>query len=111
MGKKCEDIRISVCKLILKIRKLAICKNFSSVSSHKISTMRKLFFAVCLSLLVYSLPTQQFGGNPPSVKWKQINTDTARIIFPTGLDSQANRVASIVHYLQKEKPVSLGDKF
>lgn len=42
--------------------------------------------------------SQQFGGNPPSVKWKQINTDTVCVIFPEGLDSQAYRVASLVTY-------------
>ncbi|HUR66728.1 MAG TPA: hypothetical protein VMZ03_10300 [Chitinophagaceae bacterium] len=53
---------------------------------------------------------QQFGGNPPSQKWQQINTDTARIIFPAGMDSSANRVASLVHYLAAQKPFSLGDQ-
>lgn len=72
--------------------------------------MNRLFFACALILLPAALSAQVFGGNPSSVKWKQISTDTARIIFPAGLDSQARRIASIVHYLQKEKPVSLGDK-
>jgi len=70
--------------------------------------MRKLsFFFFCLlqSLLTRS---QQFGGNPPSLKWKQIHTDTARIIFPVGMDSAANRVASLVHYLAAQQPFSLG---
>ncbi len=70
---------------------------------------RLLLIAGCL-LFIVQINAQQFGGNPPSLKWKQIDTDTARIIFPAGLDSQANRIASIIHYLQKEKPVSLGDK-
>ena len=72
--------------------------------------MRKLFF-LFFSLLAYSfLFSQQFGGNPPSTKWQQINTDSARIIFPAGMDSQANRVAAIVHYMAQQKPVSLGDQ-
>ena len=66
-----------------------------------------IFFAV-LSLAEVS--AQQFGGNPPSHKWKQINTDSARIIFPVGMDSQANRVASVIHYLAAERPVSLGSQ-
>jgi hypothetical protein len=72
--------------------------------------MRKLvllylsFFATC------SVFSQQFGGNPPSQKWKQINTDSVRIIFPSGMDSQANRVASVVHYLANQKPVALGNQ-
>jgi hypothetical protein len=66
--------------------------------------MRKLLlfyfiFLVVVLCLPKDLLSQQFGGNPPSVKWKQINTDSVRIIFPAGLDSQAQRVSSIVHYL------------
>ncbi len=72
--------------------------------------MRKLVVANCLLLIAAHANSQQFGGNPPSLKWKQINTDSARIIFPVGLDSQANRVASIVHYLAGHKPISLGDQ-
>jgi hypothetical protein len=53
---------------------------------------------------------QQFGGNPPSLKWKQINTDTARIIFPAGYDSTASRVASIVHRLAAGDAYSLGNR-
>jgi len=60
--------------------------------------------------LLFTSHAQQFGGNPPSVKWKQINTDTARIIFPEGMDSTAQRVAAVVHYLAKNKPLKLGDK-
>ena len=52
---------------------------------------------------------QEFGGNPPSVRWKQIDTDTARIIYPVGRDSAAQRVASIIHFLAA-KNNSLGSK-
>ncbi len=52
--------------------------------------------------------SQQFGGNPPSIRWRQINTDTARVIFPQGMDSTAQRVASIVHWLAKNNPAPLG---
>ena len=70
--------------------------------------MRKLVLFVSILHISFIVFAQQFGGNAPSTKWKQINTDSARIIFPIGLDSQAQRVASIVHYLAAEKPVSLG---
>lgn len=56
------------------------------------------------------LQAQRFGGTPPSVKWKQIDTDSARIIFPEKLDSQAQRVASIVHYLAANQPAALGHR-
>ena len=72
--------------------------------------MRKHLFCVCFVLSSLPAFTQQFGGNPPSLKWKQINSDTARVIFPEGMDSTANRVASIVHWLAGQKPISLGDQ-
>lgn len=72
--------------------------------------MRKPFLLFVLFFSALSLTAQQFGGNPPSLKWRQINTDTARIIYPAGLDSQANRVAGIVHWLAAAKPVSLGNQ-
>ena len=53
---------------------------------------------------------QQFGGNPPSLKWDQINTDTARIIFPEGLDSVGERVANMVHYLNANDRKSIGSQ-
>ncbi|MGQ0738522.1 MAG: hypothetical protein ACT4OJ_05630, partial [Bacteroidota bacterium] len=64
-------------------------------------------FGFCL-LPSVSLYSQQFGGNPPSLKWKQIHTDTASIIYPAGMDSSANRVAFVVHYLASQQPYSLG---
>jgi hypothetical protein len=69
-------------------------------------------FAAVLFLIIYPALSfgQRFGGTPPSVKWQQINTDTARIIFPAGLDSQAQRVASLVHYMASHKTVALGEK-
>lgn len=72
--------------------------------------MRKLLSTGCCLLVASAVLSQQFGGNPPSLKWKQINTDSARIIFPAGLDSQAKRAASIIHYLATSKPVSLGSQ-
>lgn len=71
--------------------------------------MRRLYGVGCLLLVTGYLYAQEFGGNPPSVKWKQINTDTARIIFPGGRDSTAQRVASIIHFLAA-KNNSLGGR-
>ncbi|MDB5249004.1 MAG: hypothetical protein JWQ40_3398, partial [Segetibacter sp.] len=53
---------------------------------------------------------QQFGGNPASIKWQQINTDTARIIFPEGLEDAGRRVSSIVHDLQKNHEATIGSR-
>ncbi|HYM94251.1 MAG TPA: hypothetical protein VET23_08935 [Chitinophagaceae bacterium] len=72
--------------------------------------MRRLLYLPFCILQFTFLSAQQFGGNPPSLKWKQINTDSVRIIFPAGLDSQAQRVSSVVHYLAAQKFASLGNR-
>ena len=66
----------------------------------------------CFTFFILSfafLNAQEFGGNPPSIKWKQLSTDTVRVIFPVGMDSAAQRVSSIVHLLAA-KGNSLGNK-
>jgi len=63
-----------------------------------------LFFGFCL------LNAQEFGGNPPSLRWRQIDTDTARILFPEGLDKQAQRTAALIHAMAGDSSVSLGKR-
>jgi hypothetical protein len=53
---------------------------------------------------------QEFGGNPPSIKWMQINTPAAKVIFPVGLDSAALRVANIVQQMNKSIQPTIGFK-
>jgi hypothetical protein len=59
---------------------------------------KRIFLLLTLSLSIYA-HAQEFGGNPPSLKWKQINTDTAKVIFPAGLEKQALDISTIVHRL------------
>ncbi|QJB39226.1 hypothetical protein HF324_15700 [Chitinophaga oryzae] len=67
--------------------------------------MRHYFWLLLLST---SAAAQQFGGNPPSLKWQQINTDTVRVIFPKGMGRQGERVANIVTWLNKNTRSSIG---
>ena len=55
-----------------------------------------------LILITSSLSAQQFSGTPANIRWKQIKTDTARIIYPAGEDSLAQRVAALVHEEQRK---------
>jgi hypothetical protein len=71
--------------------------------------LRVILFSL-VSFFATGLYAQQFGGNPPSLKWRQINTDTARIIFPPGLDTQARQVASIVHALSRTTLFTAGGR-
>ncbi len=52
---------------------------------------------------------QQSGGNPPSIKWNQVNTSAARIIFPKGLDSTAERIANIISFIEKPTQSTIGN--
>lgn len=68
----------------------------------------RILATICLFALSLSLSAQQFGGNPPSLKWQQINTDTVRVIFPKGMTQPGERVANIVHYLNRYTRTSIG---
>lgn len=66
-----------------------------------------LFFVFCVFKISNA---QEFGGNPSSIKWLQINTDTARVIFPEGLDSIASRIATVTQTLQKNYSNTIGSR-
>ena len=68
----------------------------------------KIYVTIILSIISTFSFSQQFGGNPPSVKWKQIKTPEVKIIFPAGLDSAAQRTAAIAHYLSKTTSATAG---
>ena len=72
--------------------------------------MKSIIGTVFSLAIVSSLQAQRFGGNPPSVKWQQINNDAARIIFPRGLDSSAKRIAAVTTALSKATLPTIGQK-
>ena len=67
---------------------------------------------IAATSLIFLLPffgvAQNFGGNPSGIKWKQINTPRARVIFPAGLDSQANRIANVVQLMDSATSKTIG---
>jgi hypothetical protein len=70
--------------------------------------MKRLSFLLAFLLPVVCTNAQVFGGNPTSLKFYQLNTDSVRIIFPKSLEKQAREVAWLQHQLIKNNPVSLG---
>src|SRR6476661_6638319 len=66
-----------------------------------------LFCALLSTVKSYG---QNFGGFPPTTQWQQINTDTARIIFPPEAREQALRIAQLVHTAAADTPVMIGTK-
>lgn len=73
--------------------------------------MRRLSALLLLAFTLASAHAQQFGGHPPSVKWKQIDTDSSRVIYPAGLDSSARRVAAVVNALDRYTAPSIGNRY
>lgn len=67
---------------------------------------------ICLTFFCFlssiSLSAQNFGGNPSSIKWRQVNTSRARVIFPAGLDSQATRIANAMKLLGDTTAKTIG---
>ena len=68
------------------------------------------YLPLLLLLLFIKVKAQEFGGNPPSIKWKQINTRSAKVIFPNGLDSMALRVANIIKQMNRSIQPTIGFK-
>lgn len=64
---------------------------------------------LCL-LFPFLSTAQNFGGNPPSLQWMQVNTNSSKIIFPKGLDSQAQRISNVVQLLDTTTLYSIGNK-
>ena len=72
----------------------------------------KQYWIFLIMLTVYTKDFGQvFGGNPPSLKWKQINTPLTRIIFPMGLDSTAERITNIITSINEPTLNTIGRKF
>jgi hypothetical protein len=72
---------------------------------------QRLFLPVSLFFFFpFFIAAQNLGGNPNSIKWQQINSKSARVIFPVGLDSQANRINNIVGLLDSTTINTIGAK-
>lgn len=78
------------------------------LSARLLSSLRILSGAFFCMMACVPLRAQVFGGNPPSLKWYQLNNDTVRVIFPEGMQAQARQVFSTVMYLNENARTSIG---
>ncbi len=53
---------------------------------------------------------QIFGGTPPSVRWKSMQTVPANIIYPEGLETEARQVAFLISGLSHTTLSTIGNK-
>ncbi len=72
--------------------------------------MRYLKLLILQLLLITATLTnaQQFGGNPPEIKWNQVNTPASKVIFPVGMDSAAMRVSAVIGHINKSIQSTIG---
>lgn len=70
--------------------------------------MRRFIFLLQLVAASLTIHAQRFSANPSSLKWEQVNSDTARVIFPVGLGKQALDVSAIVHQLARNTVSTIG---
>jgi hypothetical protein len=71
--------------------------------------MKRLLLPLLLLTTTFTY-AQQFGGNPPSIKWKQVNTPIARVIFSQEMDSAALRVAETIQRMNRLIQPTIGYK-
>src|SRR6201995_6168487 len=69
------------------------------------------FLSVILTALIaVQARAQIFGGTPPSVKWKSVNTIPAKIIFPPGMETEARQVGFLVSALSRTTLQTIGSR-
>jgi len=72
--------------------------------------LRRFLYLIFFIFFFTRAFSQTFAGDPPSIKWKQINTPDSRVIFPQGLDSIANRITNIISYIKIPTQKTIGNK-
>lgn len=70
----------------------------------------KYLLFIAAGFFYLSARSQQFGGNPPSTRWKQLSTDSLRIIFPETWNGDVHRLAALASPLYSNSH-SLGNRF
>lgn len=83
----------------------------SIISIHKILYIN-IFITFILIINAHIALAQVFDSDqyPPSVKWAQINTDGFRIIYPTELGTEAQRMAATLDHIVQAVSKSLNKK-
>lgn len=73
-------------------------------------TLNLLTIIQC-SQLYAQVPANLLGLNPTKQKWSTIENEVVKIIYPQGLDEQAQRVASIATFLSSENDAGIGEAY
>src|SRR5688572_29098122 len=72
--------------------------------------IHRIVYTILFLSVFQCLHAQQFGAFPPSTKWRQIDTDTVRIIYSAEAAEQAQRISTVLHNIAA-RTNPLGNKF
>ncbi|MEO5599736.1 MAG: hypothetical protein ABIR06_02295 [Cyclobacteriaceae bacterium] len=71
--------------------------------------MRNLLFLVFLFFISLSSRSQiVLDNNPPSIRWRQVNTPHFKVLYSPGFEMQAQRVANSLEHIREAEAKSLG---
>ncbi|NBW37903.1 MAG: hypothetical protein EBR30_23370 [Cytophagia bacterium] len=70
--------------------------------------MRKLALLFCLIAAQANSQTAVLNNNPPAIKWQQVNTPSIRVIYPRGVEAEAQRVANTLEHIRLAESRTLG---
>lgn len=70
--------------------------------------MRKLALLFCLIAVQANSQTAVLNNNPPAIKWQQVNTPSIRVIYPRGVEAEAQRVANTLEHIRLAESRTLG---
>ncbi|MFN7790996.1 MAG: hypothetical protein ACK5NM_00445 [Cyclobacteriaceae bacterium] len=65
-------------------------------------------FVVFVSFSSLAQETLVNDNNPPSLKWYQLNTKHFRVLYPTGFDAQAQRMANTLEHIHEPESRTMG---
>lgn len=67
-------------------------------------------FIVFVSFTSLAQETLVNDNNPPSLKWYQLNTKHFRVLYPTGFDAQAQRMANTLEHIHEPESRTMGGR-
>ena len=76
----------------------------------KASATAAFGLAMFFSATMVCYGQNDIGLNPPSMKWRQIDTPGGQVIFPKGLDSIAFKAAALMNYQRQQEETVEGDE-
>jgi len=70
------------------------------------------FYVTALACLasMNAYAQDDFGGHITGQHWQVLSSPSANVIFPKGIESQAQRVANVVNFIDQNNRRSIGDK-